>query len=187
MLSLPDGVYLDGFWQSEKYFLDIEPTLRKEFSLRKAASPRSLDLANQISSSNAVGLHVRRGDYLSQDKMEFHGVCSLDYYIAAVSIISSKIPAPHFFVFSDDPEWAVENLRLSYLTTFVRDADGNKPYEHIWAMSLCKHHIIANSSFSWWGAWLSVNPEKIVIAPKQWFRLQTLDSKDIVPERWMRI
>ena len=187
ILSLSDGVYLDGFWQSEKYFLDIEAILRKEFSLREPPSFRSLGLAKQITPSNAVSIHIRRGDYLAQDKIAFHGVCSLDYYLAAVTIISRRISSPHFFVFSDDHEWAEKNLKLSYPITFAHDSDNKKPYEDIWAMSLCSHHIIANSSFSWWGAWLSANPDKFVIAPKQWFRLQTMDAKDIVPERWLRI
>lgn len=187
ILSLPDGVYLEGFWQSEKYFIDTEATVRKEFSLRTPPSSRSLELAQQIESSNSVSIHIRRGDYLAPDKIEYHGVCSLDYYVGAVNIISRRIPFPHFFVFSDDHEWAVKNLPLSYPTTFVHEADNDKPYEDIWAMSLCSHHIIANSSFSWWGAWLSTNPDKIVITPKQWFRLPTLDAGEIVPERWIRI
>ncbi len=187
-LKLQDNVYLDGYWQSEKYFLDIENIIRKEFSVVKPLTSTSQDLAERIKNCESVSLHVRRGDYVSDPKTNsMHGVCGVDYYRNAIDLIREKIETPCFFIFSDDSEWACFNIKPNAPTIYVRHNDYSRDYEDIFLMSMCKHHIIANSSFSWWGAWLNENPEKIVIAPKKWFNSKNMDTKDLLPDKWQKL
>jgi hypothetical protein len=147
------------------------------------------EMAHRIGGEeSAVSIHVRRGDYVSDaGTNRFHGTCSVDYYHDAVDRISGFAPASHFFVFSDGIDWAKENLRLRQPVTYVDFNDGEKNYEDLRLMSLCKHHIIANSSFSWWGAWLNPNPDKIVIAPKKWFNDPSINTDDLIPNSWLRL
>lgn len=187
-LKLSDNIYLDGYWQSEKYFLDIENIIRKEFSVVNPLTSTSKDLAGQIKNCEAVSLHVRRGDYVSDPKTNsVHGICGVDYYSNAIDMIRERIENPHFFIFSDDPEWACCNIKSDAPTTYVRHNDCSNDYEDMCLMRMCKHHIIANSSFSWWGAWLSENPEKIVIAPQKWFNSKNMDTRDLIPVKWHRL
>lgn len=187
-LKLPDNIYLDGYWQSEKYFLDVESIIRKEFSIVNPFTPKSQNLAEQIQNCEAVSLHVRRGDYVSDPKTNsVHGVCGIDYYSNATDMICERIENPYFFIFSDDPDWACSNIKPNAPTTYVSHDDHSKDYEDICLMSLCKHNIIANSSFSWWGAWLNGNPEKMVIAPRKWFNSKDKDTRDLLPDRWHKI
>lgn len=145
-------------------------------------------VAQNILSVNAVSLHVRRGDYVSNLTInQFHGTCSLEYYNQAIAQIAKKVETPHFFVFSDDPEWVKSNLKIDYSITIVDHNNADKNYEDIRLMSLCKHHIIANSSFSWWGAWLCRNPNKIVIAPLKWFNDKSINTTDLIPDGWIKI
>ena len=133
-------------------------------------------------------MHIRRGDYVSNPTTnKLHGTCSLEYYHNAVDIIAAKVSNPHFFIFSDDHEWARNNFKIDYPLTFVAHNNAGKNYEDMRLMSLCKHHIIANSSFSWWGAWLGSNPKKIVCAPRGWFKDKSLNTNDIIPSDWSRI
>ena len=118
---------------------------------------------------------------------EFHGICSLEYYYNAIKKITEIVRKPHFFIFSDDIKWAQDNLKISYPATFVNHNADGKPFEDLRLMSLCKHHIIANSSFSWWGAWLSIDPDKIVFAPKEWFTDSGRNTDDLIPGSWHRI
>lgn len=187
-LKLPDDIYLDGYWQSEKYFLDIENIIRKEFSTVNPLTSTSQDLAERIRNCEAVSLHVRRGDYVSDPKTNsVHGVCGIEYYCNAIDMISKNVESPYFFVFSDDPDWACHNIKPNAPTVYVRHEDNSKDYEDICLMSMCKHNIIANSSFSWWGAWLNENPEKIVIAPKKWFNSKDMDTCDLLPDKWHKL
>ena len=189
VLSLPDGVCLDGYWQSEHYFKDSEYLIRSELSVRTPASEENLRALEKIRNCEAVSIHVRRGDYVVDPHTNaVHGVCELEYYQKAVSYIANRCQhAPHLFVFSDDPEWIAENFKLPYETTLVRHNGANTGYEDLRLMSACKHHVIANSSFSWWGAWLNPSPTKIVVAPRAWFRSPSLDSSDIVPDGWIKL
>jgi len=114
-------------------------------------------------------------------------VCGLDYYERCVKLISKTVSDVHFYVFSDDRDWIVENLRFDYATTFVTHNDVNKGYEDLRLMSMCKHNIIANSSFSWWGAWLNANVNKIVLAPREWHKDESIDTHDLLPEGWISI
>ena len=184
--SLEGNVYLDGWWQSQKYFKDIRSQLLKDFTNKKDPQGQNVDWLKSIQSSNSISLHVRRGDYANnKNTKSYHGLIGLDYYKAASSKIAKKVKDPHFFVFSDEPEWCKKNLKLDFPTTYI---SGNKDgSEDLRLMKNCKHNIIANSSFSWWGAWLNRHPDKMVIAPKRWFSDPKANATDIVPAEWVRL
>jgi len=187
ILTLKDPVYLDGYWQTEKYFTQIEGIVRKEFTLRSPPSKETMALEDRISGVNAVSLHVRRAEMVSVKRInEWHGVCSVDYYGKAIQTIAERVPDPHFFLFSDDPAWTRENIVPPFPSTYL---PGNMEHaeEDQYLMSRCKHHIIANSSFSWWGVWLNPNKGKIVIGPKKWFNTPKMDTSDILPASWIRL
>ena len=184
--QLKDNIYLDGYWQSEKYFIEFSDKIRADFTFKLPFSKQNAEIAKYIAQANAVSLHVRRGDYVNNKKNAFISVCSLDYYRAAIEQTKSQVDKPVFFVFSDDIDWVKSNFVLDKKTVFVSHNDGSESFNDMRLMSLCKHHIIANSSFSWWGAWLNANPNKIVIAPKQWFASK-LDDSDLVPANWLRL
>jgi hypothetical protein len=188
VLRLGDGVYLDGYWQSERYFQDAADLIRTEFAFRPSPAPDNAALLEVIAGCEAVSLHVRRGDYVANARTaHYHGVCGLDYYARCVDAIAGLVASPHFFVFSDDPAWVRDNLKLPFPATHVTHNGPERAYEDLRLMSACRHNIIANSSFSWWGAWLNDTPVKIVIAPKQWFRDDSVDTADLIPERWHRL
>lgn len=188
ILSLPDNVYLDGYWQSPKYFRDIEETIIKEFTIATEYTEFNKRIAESIARTESVSVHVRRGDYISNPvTSQYHGICTLDYYHAAVETISSRIRAPHFFLFSDDPDWVKKHLSSVHPMTIVDHNGPSRAYEDMRLMSLCKNHIIANSSFSWWGAWLSRSSRKIVIAPRRWFGKDNMNTDDLLPEHWLRM
>jgi len=188
ILHISDGAYLNGYWQSEKYFKDIEEVLRSDFKVIEPLSTINMKCAQQIITSNAIAIHVRRGDYVSNPAThQVHGTCSLDYYQEAMDLILSKVQEPHFFVFSDDPKWALENIRTDSPITYVCNNPPERNYDDLRLMSLCKHFIIANSSFSWWGAWLSENDDKIVVAPAQWFQGIEYNDADRLPESWIQV
>lgn len=191
VLKAKKDVYLDGYWQTEKYFKDIENVIRKEIAVKNPLSGKDKEIADQITTTPSVMVHIRRGDYVSNPATnEYHGTCGIDYYKKAISIITEKVPEPHLFVFSDDHAWVKENIKLGVPTTYVDHNGADKNYEDLRLMNLCQHHIIANSSFSWWGAWLSQNPNKIVIGPKKWFnnpKKKTTSAEDVLPESWTSI
>ncbi len=142
-------------------------------------------MAAQIGKVNAVSLHVRRGDYLA---LAAHNVCTEDYYQAALQkVVDLSGETPQVFIFSDEPDWARSNLSLPCERTIVDFNGPETDYEDLRLMSLCKHNIIANSSFSWWGAWLNANPDKIVTAPETWFGNRKLNNPDILPQKWVPI
>ncbi|MDD3894984.1 MAG: alpha-1,2-fucosyltransferase [Syntrophomonadaceae bacterium] len=183
-----EDVYLAGYWQSEKYFKEIEAIIRKEFIIKYEMDEKNKELAQHISNCESVSIHIRRGDYVSNPVINsFHGTCELDYYYKCCSLIENKVKDPHFFIFSDDPEWASANLKLNHPTTFITHNKQEKDYEDLRLMSLCKHNIIANSSFSWWGAWINSNTEKLVFAPVRWFNNNILYTGDLIPSVWYRI
>ncbi len=186
ILRLSDGVYLDGYWQSEKYFMDIAKIIRKEFIVKEPPKDYNKQLLAKITDCESVSIHFRRGDYVSdQQKRQTHGSCSLDYYLRAIKHIIKSIPDAYFFMFSDDPQWVYDNMKLDHPITIVDQNGPDKSHEDLRLMSQCKHNIIANSTFSWWGAWLNENPDKIVIAPKKWFNKFEGDTKDLIPQRWI--
>ncbi len=187
ILKIKRSVYLSGNWQNEKYFYDIADILHKDFTIKNISSNYK-QVNQQISNSkNSVSLHIRRGDYVhNENTNKYHGVCSLKYYSDAVNSIAKKINAPIFFIFSDDMEWVKKNLKIDFPIVFVSN-DKLKDYEELILMSKCKHNIIANSSFSWWSAWLNNNPNKIVIAPKKWFQDPKRAHDNPCPENWIKI
>ena len=179
--------YLMGYWQSERYFKDCEAVLRADFSFKTPLNGANLEISARMRDCQSVSLHVRRGDYVTHAKTaKILNVCSLEYYRKAIAHIAERILSPHFFVFSDDPQWVRDNLEISFPADFIDGNRGMQSYIDMQLMSLCKHQIIANSSFSWWGAWLNTNPDKKVVAPREWFRNGT-DDRDLVPPEWVRL
>jgi len=187
VLEAPGNVYLAGYWGSEKYFKEIEEVIRREFCFKSEPYGQNAEMAASIRSMNSVCVHVRRSDLVTNPHAnQMFGTCSLDYYRSAAQLIASKVSSPCFFVFSDEPDWARANLELEGTTTFVSHNGWEKGYEDLRLMALCRHHIIANSTFSWWGAWLSTSGG-IVVAPRKWFNIPKMDTTDLVPERWVRV
>lgn len=178
--------YLDGYWQSAKYFQDSDKQIRADFQLNASSQIDQSELLDQISSTNSIALHIRRGDYITNTQYAaIYHHCSLDYYQQAAALLAQKITKPHFFIFSDDLDWVRANLKIDYPICFV--ANDYPDFQALILMSQCKHQIIANSSFSWWGAWLNSNPDKLIIAPKQWFSSCEMSSRDILPNSWIKL
>lgn len=188
LLDAPDNAYLDGYWQSEKYFLDAADIIRKDFVLKREPDVQSELLAESITRVQAVSVHVRRGDYVSNPSISsYHGACPSTYYNSAMELIVQKTNDPHFFVFSDDIHWCRNNISVSFPLTFVDHNGPADAHVDLWLMRLCRHHIIANSTLSWWGAWLNPRPDKIAIAPFNWFNDPSIDTSDLIPASWLRI
>jgi hypothetical protein len=188
ILNTPDNYFLDGYWQSEKYFKAIEETIRSDLTLVNELPPALKTIESQIQSNTSVSIHVRRGDYANNPvTTAFHGLYSAQWYINATKKIKSYITDPHFFIFSDDYEWVKNNLILDDPCTYIQPStDGKEAYD-LYLMSQCKHNIIANSSFSWWAAWLNQNQNKKVIAPARWFVGGHSDTRDLIPDNWIRM
>lgn len=186
-----DDCFLDGYWQSPKYFQDIRNKLIEELQfwnieedLKKNRTNE--EILNEIKETNAVCIHIRRGDYYEKENVRIFGnICDLSYYKRAISCILDKEENVKFFFFSDDIEWCSVNFDFIKDKKFVMGNRGELSYIDMYLMSKCKHNIIANSSFSWWGAWLNQNEEKIVIAPKKW--MNGACKADIWDNRWIRI
>lgn len=186
--ALRSAAYLEGYWQSPKYFDDVADQIRADFQLAEPLSATRREICDKMQAANAVSVHVRRGDYVTNATASaHHGTCSPAWYRAAMSDMSERVANPTFFVFSDDPDWARENLPKDWPTVYVPPQSDGHDFEDLHLMALCNHHIIANSSFSWWGAWLNPSDSKQVLAPKQWFLSQTNDTRDLLPESWVRI
>lgn len=185
--KLKNNTYASGYWQSEKYFSDISETIRKDFTFPSELFSENHRYFSLIKSSHSVSIHVRRGDYVTNPGTNiYHGTCPVSYYKRAVYMLGKQIKNIKLFVFSDDIEWSKDNLRFQYPTFFV-DNSSEKSYTDMKLMSLCKYHVIANSSFSWWAAWLNPRRDKIVISPKRWFTDSAIQTSDFIPEEWIRI
>lgn len=183
MLQLAGDVYLEGFWQSEKYFSDIENVIRNDLTIKNEPDDENKKIIQSISQTNSVSVHFRRGDYITDPTTnQYHGVCSLEYYQTACGDLKKKLKDIHLFIFSDDPDWVRDNFQPGAEHTFISH-NLNKNFEDLRLMSLCKHHIIANSSFSWWGTWLGKKPGQIVYAPKKWRNVKC-NTKDLLPDYW---
>lgn len=190
ILKVSKDCFLSGYWQSPYYFESIESLIREEFKFKNILDDNeNMERFNFIINSCSVSLHIRRTDLVNNKNHNIHGTCSIEYYNNAIEYISKRLVTPHFVIFSDDIEWAKDNLKLNFPCTYISGNNGNKSYIDMQLMSNCKHNIIANSSFSWWGAWLNENHNKIVIAPKKWFSVNILNEQtiDLIPVKWIRL
>lgn len=184
ILNALSDAYLSGYWQSEKYFAYIAPILKKEFTPVQPPPPRIKKLMAMIEGiPQSASLHLRRGDYLGKYKSTFSAL-PLSYYHKAADWIASRSRNCEIFIFSDDIKWVRQNLKLSYPMQFVSPEISGDPVWDMQIMRACRHHIIANSSFSWWGAWLGEREGSITIAPNQWYR-DLPYPHDRIPERWV--
>ncbi len=178
----PNDVYLDGYWQAEKYFAEIGPLLRKELLFPEPKDkPNILMLERIKSAQNSVFLHIRRGDYVNSS---VHGVDLKHYYHKAIQFIGDQMNSPKIFVFSDDPIWAEQYWGEKNCVHCVNINDDANAWKDMYLMTQCRHAIIANSSFSWWGAWLQSWNDHMVTAPSNWF-LDENSNNDRFPNRWV--
>lgn len=196
--SLPPDIYLSGYWQSEKYFSNIPGLIREQFTVSQPLDSRNAELSLKLSAGNSIAVHVRRGDYTNATYGSFFGGLSEEYYMDAIEKLEREIPDPVFYFFSDNQEWCKKTFS-GVKAEFIDHNQGTDSFKDLVLMSYCRHNIIANSTFSWWGAWLNENPEKKIIAPAQWFRLNFLAKKepvyasrfynteDLIPASWTRM
>lgn len=185
VIDLPERSRLVGYWQSEKYFQDYADVIRADFEFRHALDRPNAEVERAIAAAPAVAVHVRRGDYVTDPGARaFLGTLPVDYYTKAARLLLDRASDARFFVFSDDPAWCRSHLSLGGPTTFVTHNQG-RGQDDLRLMTLCRHHIIANSSFSWWGAWLGASAGQIVVAPKTWGAAG--DAGDVIPDRWYRL
>jgi hypothetical protein len=177
--------YLVGYWQSERYFAEVADLVRQELTYQRAPDTANAQWLARIRAANAICVHVRRGDYLLPAHFRHHGLCSADYYRRAIRLMRERIADAQFFVFSDDWPWCREHLADP--DTVIVDA--NKPdagQDELRLMAACQHHVIANSSLSWWGAWLGASAGQVVVAPTPWFT-QRSATPDLLPAAWTAI
>lgn len=179
-----------GFWQSEKYFKHCEKDIRKQFTFLAFDEPQNIDVAKKMASENSVAIHLRKGkDYLQSDLMG-KNLCGADYYMRAIEYIREQVDNPVFYVFTDNPDWLKENLRsFDYTLVDWNEVSGKRSFRDMQLMSCAKHNIIGNSTFSWWGAWLNPNSNKIVIAPNKFFNVTSdfFAKQDVVCESWVKL
>lgn len=189
VLNWRGSAHLSGYWQSEKYFAQCADIVRQDFALKQPYSPRRQDTLSKIRSvETPISVHVRRGDYVTNQRANaIHGTCDPSWYKEAMALMASKTASSSFFIFSDDPTWAKANLPRYEGTIFVEPQSDGRDAEDLHLMAACHSHIIANSTFSWWGAWLNPRQEKQVIAPAQWFRSAAHDDTSIIPATWERL
>lgn len=181
--SLRGNVVLDGYWQSFKYFKGYEDLVAGLFEFPQS-NGENQKLLDNISSTESISLHVRRGDYNTKVSRKYHGLMPLGYYRRAMKVIRPEVTNPHIYVFSDEIDWCKENITFKIPTTYVDSNGPNVGAQDMKLMSACKHNIIANSSFSWWAAWLNKNPKKIVCAPENWFAGEEHQIADRIPRNW---
>jgi hypothetical protein len=178
---LKDNTYLVGYWQSFKYFSSISSILIKDLELASPLSLESTNILRSIQTSESVSLHIRRGDYVTlASASRHHGALPLSYYLKSLEILNQRIKSPKYFIFSDDPSWCRYSFSLPDDSVFVDINAGSDAWQDLILMSYCKHNVIANSSFSWWSAWLgdqrAVSSNRLVFAPENWFRESKRDA-----------
>jgi hypothetical protein len=191
LFNIKQPVYLEGYWQSYKYLEHCEIKIRDELTFNKPLVGKNLEIAEHIDRVNSVSVHIRRGDYISNPAFaKVHGFVGIGYYNKAIQRICAEVVSPFFVVFSDDLKWAKENLQLDKNAIFVTHNTGTSSFEDMRLMSLCKHNIIANSTFSWWAARLNNNVKKIVIAPQKWLADRSVVAdydrfvENLIPQSW---
>jgi len=189
--TIRGNVTMSGYFQNEHYFKNIEQEIREDFTFRYPLEGKNKVMERQLENCRSVAIHIRRGDYVQNTNAVSNFItCEREYYERAMEYVLGKVDNPVFYIFSDDFDWVAENLNFGdHLVTFVDWNKGKDSYIDMQLMSLCKHNIIANSSFSWWGAWLNANPEKVVVCPDRWFQDDKKNAllKDFYPEGWKMI
>jgi hypothetical protein len=185
-INLKTPIFLDGFWQSPKYFEPIEEAIRADFKVKEALVKNVIKKGNDLAEGHSIAVHVRRGDFLNPKIAAYHGVLEAAYYQNAIHLIQQKDPRSTIHFFSDDIEWVKQNIPSPVNTEFV-SSPKRSAMEDFYLMTKCRHMVIANSSFSWWAAWLGKHPDKIVVAPKNWFVGDSVNTKDLIPSNWIRI
>lgn len=179
-----EGCYLDGYWQSQEYFRPIRDEIRSRLQFQSSLSPSNGQLASLAQAKRVASLHVRRGDYVAVPSLrDWHGVLPLEYYERALELLDSRFGLEGVFVFTDDPEWVRSNLATELPMTIVSNGKSDE-LEELSVMKSCRYHVIANSSYSWWGAWLSDAEPAAIVAPSQWFATDKEDASAIVPSEW---
>jgi hypothetical protein len=188
VLTLGDGACLSGLFQSEKYFKDSEQTIRNDLRLRRTSLDRECSsYRDEITNSNSVGVHIRRGDYI---KSPLHNVCSISYFRKAIRYLQDRLDSPSFFIFSNDMEWCLNNIGISECRYVNSKPSPFASLVDFHLMRLCQHNVISNSTFSWWAAWLNDNQKKLIVTPSRWYSDEELNAqamRDTVLDSWVRI
>ena len=188
-ISLLNGnYYLAGLWQTEKYFSDYTEIIKNSFEFKPFTNERNILLSKEMSQVESVAIHIRKGaDY---EKKIVRGTCDINYYNNAIAYILKRIKNPHFYIFTDNKKWVIENIKdINYTLIDWNPISGAENYLDMQLMSCCKHNIIANSTYSWWGAWLNNNLNKIVICPENWYNSKStyFNTLDLIPDNWIKI
>ena len=175
--------YVEGYFQTDKYIREIESEIRDLYRF----STELTDKEETLLENNCVSIHIRGGDYLTneKDRKLFGDICTSDYYKKAIQYMKENVKDPSFLIFTNDVDYSQEILDNEQFK-IIDWNKGENSFRDMYLMSLCKHNIIANSSFSWWGAWLNTNNSKIVIAPDKWFNDTSINQEDIIPGNWSR-
>ncbi len=176
-----ESMYIDGYWQSYLYFNDIKECLIKEFNLKPEHTKEMMGITQRINETNSIAVHIRRGDYVN-----LGWTLDTTYYKKAIEEIVENVENPEFYVFSDDTDWVKNNLQELDNATFIGEYN-LFDYQELWLMSKCKHNIISNSTFSWWGAWLNQNDHQVVVSPSTWINGMSLETTSLIPDSWKRI
>ena len=187
-INTNENIYVSGFFQKEYYFKDIRTQILQDFNI-SIQDDNIKKLESDILSSNSICINVRRGDYVTnQNTNNFHGFHGVEYINKSISEITKKIKNPMFYIFSDDIDWCVNNLKIDYPHFFVDHTyKGNKFSSYLKLMSSCKNFIIPNSTFAWWATWLNQNEEKIVYVPNNWFNVNYMNTDGLIPLNWNKL
>lgn len=185
--ALTEVKYLHGYWQSPQYFEGYENDIRCSFQFKGGLTQADNEVFQMMRQGPSVAIHIRRGDYTNSKNSQIYVQLGREYYQAAIRLMREKISDPRFYVFSDDPGWVRENILDDDSMLLVDHNTGINSFNDMRLMSLADHNIIANSTFSWWGAWLNQNPNKIVVSPRNWFQSPKMNSSDVCPSDWVRI
>ncbi len=181
-------IYLDGYFQSEKYFSDFKQVILDDLQLRNPPRTETQIMLDRIKETDSIGVHIRRGDYITNPNANaYHGVCSMDYYRRGLEVVAKNLFRPHCFVFSDDPVWVHKNLKFDLPFTLIDIHGLDEAHEDLRLMSACHSYVIANSSLSWWGAWLGHRKGKQVVAPEKWFLKGNINTNDLLPNAWVKV
>ncbi|MCK9410393.1 MAG: alpha-1,2-fucosyltransferase [Bacteroidetes bacterium] len=189
LFTAPSNVFLEGYWQSEEYFQEIIPAIRRDFTFVGEIDPGARELVHSLQGEHSVCLFVRRREFVTMKKIHaHHGVCSEEYFTAAVKRMSQHVPNMQLFIFSDDIDWCRTMLHFDVTTQIVDHTYAGKHFgQYLRLMSFCRHFILSNSSYCWWGAWLNNRPEKIVIAPSRWYKNPRMNMSHLFPNGWIRL